>query len=327
MSRAAKRRAGASDLVVLRGKRPLARWPEAWYPAARSVDLSPGSSTSGEVAGLPYVLFRTAGGALSALDAHCPHMGAHLRHARVVGEDLLCPLHHWTIGSDGRCRGKGASERHRAREWPVAERFGLVFVYAGAGEPPPLPQPEAADGYAWTTGTPIELDTSWHAMMVNGFDLSHLRAVHHRALVEPCELTRPTERTLRLRYTSRVTRGGGLSDWVMRWIARDRIKVRQTCHGPTIVVESDLGRAKTAAVLGLVEIDGRVRAYGAFGTRRGGPFVRLRLWIARWLFTAFLRKDFAVVEDMRLDVDDVEDEGVNAVASFLRSLPEVARGR
>ena len=315
---------GPGSLVTLRARRPLPAWPCAWYPIARSAALRRGASTSGEIAGRPYVAYRGASGRLAALDAHCPHMGAHLRHARVVGEDLLCPLHHWTVTGEGRCRGRGAGPLHRARPWPIAERFGLVFVYAGGDPPPPLPAPEDAEGYAWTTGRPIELDTSWHAMMVNGFDLAHLRAVHHRALVAPPELTRDG-RTLRLRYTSRVTRGGGLSDALMRWIARDRIRVQQTCHGPTIVVESDLGRARTAAVLGLVERGGKVRAYGAFGARRG-PLVRVKLLLARWLFTAFLRKDFAVVEGMRLDVDGAEDEGVRAIAAYLRSLPEVARG-
>lgn len=302
---------------------PLPRWPRAWYVVARSADLAPGAVTAGRLAGREYVVFRTRGGALAALDAHCPHMGAHLRGAAVAGERLRCALHHWTIGGDGSCRGPGADARHRGRPWPVAERYGLVFLHPPGAprEPPPLPAPESPAEWAWTTGRPVFLRTDWHSMMVNGFDLLHLRAVHRRELVEPHELTR-LDRALRLRYVSRVTRGGGLSDRVMKRVSGDRIRVTQTCHGPTVVIESDLGRTRSAAVLGLTAEEGGVRAFGAFGTPRGGAGERLRLALARWLFTAFLRRDFAVVEGMRLALDAADDPGVTALGEFLRSLPE-----
>jgi phenylpropionate dioxygenase-like ring-hydroxylating dioxygenase large terminal subunit len=86
----------------------LPRWPRAWYTVGRAAELPPGAVTTGRLAGREYVLFRSGSGALAAFDAHCPHMGAHLRGATVAGERLRCPLHHWTIGSDGSCRGPGA---------------------------------------------------------------------------------------------------------------------------------------------------------------------------------------------------------------------------
>ena len=310
----------------------LPLWLEAWYVVARSSDLRPGSVTHGALAGRPYVLFRTEQGALAALDAHCPHMGAHLRHGQVIGERLRCPLHHWSLDRDGGCRAPHAgpgSIGQRGRPWPVEERFGLVFLYPGdplSSPPPQLPAPEAAERYAWTTGRPVALATDWHSMMVNGFDLTHLRSVHHRSLLEEPELIR-RERTLELRYVSRVTPGGGLADWVMKKGSGDHIRVRQVCHGPIIAVESDLsggkGGKRTAAVLGLLPEGDRVRAFGAFGTQRRGPLAPVELFLARWLFLAFLRKDFAVVEGMRLRLEGVDDEGVQAIAAFLRSLPEV----
>jgi nitrite reductase/ring-hydroxylating ferredoxin subunit len=316
-------------MSVLELRRPAAaeaalpRWPRAWYVVARSSDLRPGALITGRLAGREYVVFRTRGSALAALDAHCPHMGAHLRAATVVGERLRCPLHHWTLGGDGDCRGPGAGEVHRSRPWPIAERYGLVFLYPAGGpaEPPPLPGPASPGDWAWTTGRPVFLATDWHSMMVNGFDLLHLRSVHHRELVEPHELTR-LGGGLRLRYVSRVTSDGGYADRVMKRVSGDRIRVSQVCYGPTMVVESDLGRTRSVAVLGLTTEDGGVRAFGAFATPRGGLTERLRLALSRWLFTAFLRRDFAVVEGMRLKLEGVDDPGVRALGAFLRSLPE-----
>ncbi len=301
----------------------LPRWPLAWYVVARSRDLARGGVLAGSIAGRAYVLWRSERGELAACDAFCPHMGAHLGHGEVRGEELRCPLHHWRIDVAGACRGPGATADHRARTWPVVERFGLVFIHPG-GDPPPPPAPADPGAYAWITGRPVSLATSWQAMMVNGFDLLHLGAVHHRRLVEPPSFTL-REAGLELVYTSRVV-GGGLADRAMRWLSGDRIRVRQTCYGPVVVVETDLGHTKTAAVLGLTSEGDRVRAFGAFGALRGHPLHALHLLLARWLFLAFLRKDFAVVEGMCLKLEGVEDEGVRAIAAFLASLPEVGHG-
>jgi hypothetical protein len=256
-------------------------------------------------------------------------MGTHLVHGRVEGDRLVCPLHDWSFDTGGGCHlggrgGTGPLEAYRTRPWTVAERFGLVFLHPGAPDEatPPLPAPAAPADYAWTTGTPVDLATDWRAMMVNGFDLLHLSAVHHRELVAPPEL-REEEGALRLSYLSRVS-GGGWPDRLMRWVAKDRIRVRQRCHGPVIVVESDLGRTRTAAVLGLLPREGGVRAFGAFGALKGGPLTPIRRLFARFLFLAFLKKDFAVVEGMRLKVEGVEDAGVRAVSAYLGSLPALA---
>ena len=302
----------------------LVEWPEAWYPIARSVDLRLGGISSGEIAGFAYVAYRDMNGQLAAVDAHCPHMGTHLKHSTVQGDALVCPLHNWKIKAGKSCSGATEAANYRARSWSIAERFGIIFLYPGEDHAPALPSPDNPDYFQWTTTKPVELRTSWHAMMINAFDLSHFVAVHQRELIEPCDITR-LDSALRLRYVSRVTKGSGLSGWMMRWISKDRIKVQQTCHGPTIIIESDLGRAKTVAVLGLFNLGGKVRAFGAFGTSRKSIFRYPKLLITRWLFLRFLKKDFAVLEDMRLTIEGVEDEGVKSISTFLASLPKVSR--
>lgn len=304
--------------------RALPVWPDTWYVVARSADIARGAVIDGAIARRPYVIFRTAGGELGALDAHCPHMGAHLRSGEVLGDRLRCPLHHWTLDRTGQVCGAQGARRQGVHAWPVAERFGLVFLYPGRGAPPELPRTDAED-YAWITGEPVVLDTDWRAMVINGFDLQHMLTVHQRALTAPARFSRTGQGALRLEYATRVTPGGGLENWLVKWVSRDRIRVRQTCHGTIIVLESDLGRTRSCAVFGFVKTDAGAQAHIAFGTPRNGPLWRLRLRITRWSFLSFLRKDYAVIEKMRLKLDDVDDPGVQNLSAYLRSLPELER--
>ena len=112
----------------------------------------------------------------------------------------------------------------------------------------------------------------------------------------------------------------------MKTLSGNRIALRQTCHGPTLLVESDLGKTRARALFGLLPEGDSVRIFCAFGTPRRGLW-RLRLRLARWLYLSFLSKDFKVVEGMRLVVDGVEDVGVRALSGYLQSLPDLLAER
>lgn len=298
----------ASSLAVP-ARLPLPDWPLGWYAVARSRDLPRGGVRRLKLADDELVLFRTAGGALGAIDAYCPHMGAHLAQGRVAGEDLLCPLHCWRFGVDGVIAG----HRVRTRAWPVREAQGLVMVELGSGAAPPAAGDEQ---FGWSGIAPLDIAVPWHALMANAFDMPHLCTVHHRALLAPPEITHDAGRAFSLHYVSRVT-GTGLSDRVMQKLSRDRIDVRLTCHGSILVVETDLGFTRTAAIVGMVPMEHGTRLNAAFGVRRG-PLLRLRLALTRWLFGAFLRRDLGIVEGMRLRTD-VDDAILQALFDFLRS--------
>jgi len=311
-------RALASHPLATRANTDIVRWPYGWYVVGRADDVPKRAVRSVSIAGRECVFYRTESGALHAMDGHCPHMGAHLRHGAVVGEHLRCALHGYLIDELGKVRGTG-SGCPRARKWHIAERFGLAFVYFGSDEPPALPAPDEADQFAWTTGKAVPIDADWRCMATNAFDMPHLCTIHHRELVAPID-TGVSDGRVWLRYVSRVT-GGSLSDRFMKWVARDRIRVRMSCFGTVILAETDLGFTRTAAVLGMLPDKNGLRAFGAFGIRPGRG-LRLRLWLTRCLFTAFLRRDFKVVEGMVLRMDD-RDPGLRALFDHLRSLPGV----
>jgi aminopyrrolnitrin oxygenase len=300
--------------------KPFPSWPVGWYTVARGDEIARRQILPLALGAQQLVIFRTAAGKLHALAAHCPHMGTHLRHGEVQGEELRCPMHHWLLDGTGVARSAGAP-CGQSRTWPVAERFGLVLVFLGPGPAPPLPEPAAAEDYTWQSGGPLAVSTAWSTLMISAFDMEHLRAVHHRQLRTPPAIEIDSAaRAVRLRYVSTVN-GGDLADRVMGWLGRHGIEVTMTCGGPTIVVETRMGRRRTSAFLGLLPHGTGVRAFGSFGVPRGSWLSALQLRIAGWLFLAFLRKDFAIIEGMALRTD-VRDVGVQAMHRFLTDLPE-----
>ena len=154
-----------------RGSRSLGRldwatWPKYeaavlgfrnyWYPVSwsRHVTKRPIRVT---VAGETIMLIREQG-TVRALHDRCPHRGVPLSHPMASQEfagTWTCCYHGWTFdletgtlvaaitdGPDSPICGKVA-----VRTYPVEERIGLVFVYIGDGDPPPvesdIPNPAA----------------------------------------------------------------------------------------------------------------------------------------------------------------------------------------
>jgi nitrite reductase/ring-hydroxylating ferredoxin subunit len=96
------------------------------------------------------VAFRSAkSGTAVILDAHCPHMGAHVGYGgEVDGEGIRCPFHHWRFDLSGRCDDVPYDRVHRLpdaglRAWPVHETSGLVLIhYSESGAAPRWRMPD-----------------------------------------------------------------------------------------------------------------------------------------------------------------------------------------
>src|SRR5690606_33142601 len=91
------------------------------------------------------VLYRGDDGAAHLVDAHCPHLGAHLAvGGRVEGDCLRCPFHGWLFDGDGACveipyrEGERIPAKARARAYPVVERNGFVWAWHHARQEPPF---------------------------------------------------------------------------------------------------------------------------------------------------------------------------------------------
>ena len=299
--------------------------PAAWYLLAPSSSLPRGRVLTRRIGQDEVVLFRAESGTVGALGPHCWHMGAHLGNGCVVGEHLQCPLHHWAWDRDGAAGeipgGGRAPASARQPGYAVAERLGGIWVWMGDAPPGPVPGFETFtdDELLTSHGRPVRLRCAWYAPAANGFDEQHLSTVHGRALRERPEVDVPEPGRMRMRYLSRVT-GTGLADRIMKRLSGDHIRVQINCWaGSAVTVESDLGRTRSALLLAFVPLGGEVEVTPVFTTRRGGlpGMARLRLGVARFLFTRFIEKDVQVMQGMRFR-PRTPLQGNEALETFLR---------
>ncbi|MBP5868624.1 MULTISPECIES: Rieske 2Fe-2S domain-containing protein [Streptomyces] len=118
---------------------PMPSVPHGWYAVLRSGELRAGRVVSLHYFGRALIAFRGSDGRAAVRDAHCPHYGAHLGvGGKVVDGAVQCPFHGWRFGTDGRCVEAPFATRTPKVSiggFPVREHSGLVFVYAGPGEP------------------------------------------------------------------------------------------------------------------------------------------------------------------------------------------------
>lgn len=159
----------------------MAALSRGWYQVAFTRELSEPMTVPKLAA--PIIIVRD-GHRVRAFDAVCPHRGAHLGYGGRLddgGEAMICPFHGHRVGL-----GKECDSGFRARELPVLEVGGLVFVAFSPGS-------ENGFGKAMQTlqqnhrivpGFTIQLPVAAEMVIENGFDGQHFRPVH-RVLNEP----------------------------------------------------------------------------------------------------------------------------------------------
>jgi phenylpropionate dioxygenase-like ring-hydroxylating dioxygenase large terminal subunit len=177
----------------------LSMQPTGWFQIGWSDEIPVGTATPMTYFGQELVAFRSEGGELSVLDAHCRHLGAHLGHeSRVVGDCVVCPYHGWQWDLDGANRLIPYQEqpsRARLRKWAVVERHGLVFLWhdpAGGGpregwvlpdlftDVPEVPGVEADYHAAFPNAVVDKPDEPVHPQLIqeNAADCMHFRFAH-----------------------------------------------------------------------------------------------------------------------------------------------------
>ncbi len=166
--------------------------PFGWFLVSYADELAPGDVRPVRYFGRELVLFRTASGVPALMDAHCPHLGAHLGHGGHVDDEALrCPFHAWAWAPDGRCVDVPYAKRMPAKverpgalgSYPVVERNQIVWAwYHPSGEKPffdVVEHPEVGDPdwepltrYQWCFRSSVQ------EIAENGVDPAHFRYVH-----------------------------------------------------------------------------------------------------------------------------------------------------
>ena len=160
------------------------RFAEGWYWALASRELRKGEVKPVTLLGRELAVYRGENGEAVVMDAYCPHMGAHLAEGRVDGNALRCFFHDWKFDPSGDCVEVPCltkAPRAKVRTWPTQEHLGMVWVWAGDGEPGELPYvPELKDEEcdALVSNRFIK-ECHPNVVLINAIDEHHFNSVHN----------------------------------------------------------------------------------------------------------------------------------------------------
>ncbi len=169
---------------------PMTSFPNGWYAVASLAELQKDKILSIKSLGKDLVAFQTQSGAISVLDAHCPHQGAHLGHGgKIKGETIECPFHKWAFDTSGKCqhipycKTIPKSKKAELNAYPTISRLGQILIYYSSDNSPPTWEiPEFTNDLVgnWSSPTYSKMVVKTHIQELaeNGFDVPHFLPVH-----------------------------------------------------------------------------------------------------------------------------------------------------
>ncbi len=159
---------------------------ESWYWAMPSKELKAGKIKALKFLGKDLAVYRSEeNNKAYAVDAYCPHMGAHLAEGKVDGTGVRCFFHAWKFNSEGDlidipCRktpGISASIEH----YPVEEKYGMIWIYTGKNPTHSVhfvPELENID-VDHSFGNQFVKGCHPNVVMINAIDAQHFTSVHN----------------------------------------------------------------------------------------------------------------------------------------------------
>lgn len=165
--------------------------PGGWYAMGLSEEIARGSLLNKRIGDEEVVIFRTESGKLHAIEAYCPHLGAHLGHGgKVEGEDIRCPFHGFCFNGSGDCTKTGYGTKPpptaKAKTWHVRDKNGFVMLYlSNSNESPDWEIPDVeSEGWNPLLTTSFEINSHPQETTENSVDIGHFSEVHGYSGVE-----------------------------------------------------------------------------------------------------------------------------------------------
>lgn len=163
-----------------------------WHPVAYSGEVAAGQAMPVRLMSEDFTLYRGETGTPHLVGFRCAHRNAQLSIGWVEGDCIRCYYHGWKYESSGQCVDQPPEPtpfdtKVRIPSYPTQEYLGLIFVYVGEGESPPLPRypdlegyPEVPDAAHWVEPTEESFvrRCNWFQHQENSLDPTHLGFVH-----------------------------------------------------------------------------------------------------------------------------------------------------
>ena len=164
-----------------------------WYALARGDELGEGLSPF-TVLGEPVVAFRKRDGTPAAIEDSCPHRKLPLSMGRRDGDAIVCGYHGLTFDGTGSCIAAPTQARipstARVRSYPVADKWGLVWIWMGDSNTADPAKIIAIDNHGspyWilTNGDSMVCGCNYLYLTDNLLDPSHVAWVHVSSFAAP----------------------------------------------------------------------------------------------------------------------------------------------
>ena len=183
---------------------------EGWYWAIPSHKLRVCEVKPVTLLGRDLAIYRDADGQVVALDAYCPHMGAHLAEGKVDGNGIRCFFHNWKFDREGTCVDIPCLEKPlpaQVQSWPTAEKYGMVWIWTGETPQQPLPFPPELEDEECDSALGSHFVKNCHpnVMLINAIDAQHFNTVHNLPLNIVFNKQELNENAIAF---SNITRGG-----------------------------------------------------------------------------------------------------------------------
>lgn len=166
------------------------RYARGWHCLGDAADYRDGKLHTLNIFGTRLVAFATSEGAISILDAYCPHMGADLSQGTIENDRVVCPFHHWKYDTAGKCVEipycKRIPPKAKTRAWLTCEVNNLLFIWNNPeGKAPKegvvIPHLEVMDNAEWIHEWNIDtmlIETNPRELVDNLVDAQHFGPVH-----------------------------------------------------------------------------------------------------------------------------------------------------
>lgn len=161
-----------------------------WQPVYVADDLAPEWAKPIRVMGEDFTLYRGESGKPYLVGSRCAHRGTQLSMGWVEGDCIRCLFHGWKYDGAGQCveqPGEGQSSfanKVRIPSYPTKEYLGLIFVYLGEDEPPPLPSYPDLEQEGVVEASTYTRACNYFNNVENGVDLFHVAWAHRDAHIQ-----------------------------------------------------------------------------------------------------------------------------------------------
>ncbi|HLH22115.1 MAG TPA: Rieske 2Fe-2S domain-containing protein [Chloroflexota bacterium] len=158
-----------------------------WHPVYLARELPAGWAKPVRILGEDFTLYRGESGTPHAVAFRCAHRGTQLSTGWVEGDCVRCFYHGWKYDASGQCVEMPAEDpsfppKVKIRSYPTEEYVGLIFVYLGEGEPPPLPRYPELEGEGLLTNSSYLRECNYYNQLESNMDELHVAFVHRESV-------------------------------------------------------------------------------------------------------------------------------------------------